>query len=566
MIRKLFTNQFQFNINRNLFINFQSISNNQYSGVTINKRNYCNHGFSNNNNTLTEQQSNIRVRYAPSPTGSLHLGGLRTALFNYLFAKKNNGTFILRIEDTDQSRLVQGSAKNLEDCLNWAGVSYDEGPNKPGECGPYTQSQRLPIYKEYAQKLVDSGHAYHCFCSSERLNSSRINLKNKHSMSLYDRHCLKLTKEEVDEKLKNNESHTIRLKIPSEKVTKFYDLVKGKVQFQNQLIDDQVLMKSDGFPTYHLASVVDDHLMGISHVIRGEEWLNSAPKHIILYEAFGWKPPQMCHVPLLLNSDKSKLSKRQGDVSVDAYIAKGYLPQALVNFVSLLGWTPPTNNTNTNSNNSNTTQQQPSEILLMKDLIDKFSLEDLNKSGSVVNLDRLDWINVQHIRMLMDGQIDKEMLEQVYNDLLKYPNQEILDQKLVNDKEYLEKTMQCVKERVHLVQDFLLLILPFYFRSINYTTDDAKKMKLKVWKNDSYENMQKLIEVFENLQEFSSSNIYNIILKQSDNNTTVSNQLMSNLRYLLLGTPVGGGIPVSISILGKESTIQRLKRGLELNK
>eukprot|EP01133_Synstelium_polycarpum_P012199 gene12199-14277_t len=263
--------------------------------------------------TTFKKQDNVRVRYAPSPTGLMHLGGLRTALFNYLFAKRHGGTFLLRIEDTDQTRYVEGSAQNLDDCLAWAGIPYDEGPKRPiKDIAPYVQN----------------GSAYRCFCSPERLASLRVNSKNKGPVSLYDRACLKLPREEVDRRVANGESHTVRLKIPNtETYTKFNDIVKGNVQFNNQMIDDQILMKSDGFPTYHLASVVDDHLMKISHVIRGEEWLNSTPKHIILYEAFGWKAPVFAHVPLLLNTDKSKLSKRQGDVSVDSYIERVHILQ-----------------------------------------------------------------------------------------------------------------------------------------------------------------------------------------------------------------------------------------------
>ncbi|KAM9971389.1 hypothetical protein ACTFIW_011367 [Dictyostelium discoideum] len=561
----------------------KSTTTNIFSLNFNNKRNYSccssdNHNHNHNhNNENNNNENKIRVRYAPSPTGYLHLGGLRTALFNYLFAKKNNGTFILRIEDTDRTRFVEGSAKSLAGCLEWAGIPYDEGPSRPGECGPYVQSERLPIYKEYAEKLVKSGHAYHCFCSSERLSMSRINLKNQHAMSLYDRHCLKLSEDEIQRKLQSGESHTIRLKIPPG-ITKFTDHVKGTVQFNNQLIDDQVLMKSDGYPTYHLASVVDDHLMGISHIIRGEEWLNSTPKHIILYQAFGWKPPQMVHVPLLLNSDKSKLSKRQGDVSVDSYISKGYLPEALINFVSFLGWSPSSTST------SSTTDQETSskEIFTLKELVESFSLDGINKSGSVVNMERLDWLNVNHIRLQIDDPLKQnEILLKIKNQLLEYfNNNSNIDFKKEIDTEYLLKSINCVKERVHLIEDFNNLLKPFFVDQIDYTTEEAVKMKQKVWKgDDSIRNIEFVIKRLQDLQDFTMANIYKQLQLTCSQDiykdqtqltekelTTKTNQLMSNLRYILLGSPVGGGIPLAIETFGKDKTIKTLLNGLKLNK
>eukprot|EP01132_Coremiostelium_polycephalum_P008334 gene8334-10238_t len=517
------------------------------------------------NESKSKYISEVRVRYAPSPTGLMHLGGLRTALFNYLFAKKSNGTFILRIEDTDQSRYVEGSAKNLEDCLTWAGIPYDEGPSKPGKCGPYTQSQRLDIYKHYAQVLLDKGDAYRCFCTSERLDTARALLKNKNTVTLYDRHCLKLSKEEVERRLANGDSYTVRLKIPSEKSTKFNDIVKGNVNFNNQLIDDQILMKSDGFPTYHLASVVDDHLMGISHIIRGEEWLNSTPKHIILYEALGWEPPIMAHVPLLLNSDKSKLSKRQGDVSVDAYINKGFLPEALINFVALLGWAPQNNDTQ--------------EIFTLKELIDKFTLEGINTSGSVVNLERLDWLNVNHIRRLLD---DPEQSHRIVDKVRELLTSKSIGLDRLDDTQFLVKAIHCVKDRVHRIDDFEQLLSPLYSDSIDYQSNDAKKMKEKVWKDNSYEIVSNIIKELEKIEEneFESKNIYKTLqsvcvkIYQPLQETPMTekeissktNTLMSNLRYLLLGSPVGGGIPNTIEILGKENSIKRLLIGLEKNK
>ncbi|RHY34941.1 hypothetical protein DYB32_000564, partial [Aphanomyces invadans] len=287
----------------------------------------------------------VRVRYAPSPTGYLHLGGLRTALFNYLFAKSHGGDFLMRIEDTDQTRKVEGSVEALTKSLQWCGIHEDEGPTAGGNFGPYVQSERLHVYKSYADTLVEvskTSHEYQSIRSCrwmDRLKSLRDSAARSGSGTMYDRACLGLDQGQIDEKLARGDPHTIRLKVPEGKTT-LKDLVRGYVQFDHSVVDDQVLMKSDGFPTYHLAHVVDDHLMGITHVIRGEEWLSSTPKHLLLYKFLGFRLPEFAHLGLLLNEDRSKLSKRQGDVAVEDFQKKGFLAPALVNFVALLGWNP----------------------------------------------------------------------------------------------------------------------------------------------------------------------------------------------------------------------------------
>lgn len=335
----------------------------------------------------------VRTRFAPSPTGFLHVGGLRTALYAYLFAKKNNGQFLLRIEDTDQKRSVEGAVEAVLRALRWSGIQPDEGVvfeastdivSSQGDCGPYVQSQRLDIYKKHADELIEKGHAYYCFCSSLRLEELR-NYQQKNNLSPgYDGNCRNLNPEEVANKLKKNPTSTIRLKMPKEGETKFHDLIRGEVVFKNELIDDQVLVKSDGFPTYHLAVVVDDHYMKITHATRAEEWLPSTPKHIQLYKYFGWEIPEFGHLPQLVNKDRTKLSKRQGDVAVEDYIKNGYLPEAMINFVAFLGWNPGTEK----------------EIYSLQELIQDFSLEKVGKSGSYFNLEKLDWYNQQYIKKL----------------------------------------------------------------------------------------------------------------------------------------------------------------------
>ena len=326
----------------------------------------------------------VRVRFAPSPTGYLHLGSLRTALFNYLFARHHNGKFILRIEDTDQSRKVEGAVENLINILNEMGLNYDEGPGVGGEFGPYFQSERLDIYKKYCDELLASGHAYYAFETAEELDEMRKVQQMQGKQTMYDRRARVLTENEVNEKLASGIPYVIRLKVPLDSEIRFTDIIRGNVKIDTNLVDDQVLLKSDGFPTYHLANVIDDHLMQITHIIRGEEWLTSVPKHIILYNAFGWEVPQMAHVPLILNPDKTKLSKRQGDVATEDYLKKGYLKEALLNFMALLGWNPG--------------DGEEKEIFTKAELIEKFTIERVNSAGAVFNVEKLNWMNGEYIK------------------------------------------------------------------------------------------------------------------------------------------------------------------------
>lgn len=324
----------------------------------------------------------VKTRFAPSPTGFLHVGGLRTALYNYLFARQQGGRFVLRIEDTDQRRKVPGAVENLIQTLCWAGIVPDEGPEVGGPDGPYIQSQRLTIYRQYAHQLVAAGHAYYCFCTPARLEELKAWQVAHHQQPRYDQHCRHLTPDEVESRLNAGLPAVVRMKIPTQGVVTVNDLIRGTIAFPCDQLDDQVLLKSDGYPTYHLANVVDDHLMHITHVIRGEEWLPSTPKHCLLYDYLGWDKPQFAHLSLLLNPDKSKLSKRQGDVAVEDYRRQGYLPEALINYLALLGWNP----------------GDEREIFSLDDLIREFSLERVGKSGAIFNLEKLRWMNGYYIR------------------------------------------------------------------------------------------------------------------------------------------------------------------------
>lgn len=333
----------------------------------------------------------VRVRFAPSPTGYLHIGGLRTALYNYLFAKQQQGTFLLRIEDTDQTRLVPGAVEGLIQAMAWAGVTHTEGPvlqsdgtvTEVGDDGPYVQSARLPIYQAHIDQLLEKDHAYYCFCSKERLEQLREEQKESGETPRYDGRCRSISLEEARRRAAEGESHVIRMKLPENRDVTFEDLVLGVVTVNTSDLDDQVLVKADGYPTYHFAVIVDDHGMGITHVIRGQEWLPSTPKHALLYDFFGWEAPKFVHLPNILNADKKKLSKRQGDVAVEDFRTKGYLPEALVNYVALLGWSPEDN----------------AEFFTMDELVQRFSLERVSKSGGVFDVNKLNWMNGHYIRL-----------------------------------------------------------------------------------------------------------------------------------------------------------------------
>lgn len=326
----------------------------------------------------------VRVRLAPSPTGDVHIGTIWIAQFNWLFAKQNNGKFIVRLEDTDQKRLVEGSIEKIYDALNWYGLTPDEGPEQGGPFAPYVQSQRLELYKQYAEQLINQGSAYYCFCTAERLTEVRAAQEAAKKPPRYDKHCAKLDHNESAKRVAAGESHVVRLNVPITGAITFHDLIRGDVTFRYDQVDDSVLLKSDGFPTYHLAVVVDDHLMEISHVIRGEEWLSSAPKHLLLYERFGWTPPAFAHLPLILGTDKKKLSKRHGATSALSFRELGYLPETMQNFLALMGWHP----------------KGDVETLTRTEVIEQFSLDEINPSGAVFDQTKLDWLNGWYIRQL----------------------------------------------------------------------------------------------------------------------------------------------------------------------
>ena len=476
----------------------------------------------------------IRTRFAPSPTGYLHVGGLRTALYNYLFAKKNSGKFILRIEDTDRARYVDGATENLIATLKWAALNFDEGIGTGGDFGPYLQSQRLNIYKEQADLLIKENKAYYCFCSQERLAELRKKLDKEGLQPKYDKNCLNLSKEEIEKKLKDQSSYVVRLNVkPNENII-IDDAIRGRVEFNSDTVDDQILIKSDGYPTYHLANVVDDHLMKITHVIRGEEWLTSTPKHILLYDYFGWEKPVFAHLPLLLNPDRTKLSKRQGDVAVEDYKAKGYLKEALINFVALLGWTA----------------GDDREFYYLYELVENFSLERVNKSGAVFNIEKLNWLNAEHLRKKPDTEILKLLKEELSNS--KYIENNYTD-------DYLLKIIEAMKERVSFVKEFIVKSPYFFEAPAKY--DEA--VVSKRWKDKSAELMKKLIEKFQMFEKPAKED-YENILKETAAELRVGNgQLIHPLRLAVSGMGAGPGVFDIVDIIGKEETIKRINKAIE---
>jgi glutamyl-tRNA synthetase len=352
---------------------------------------------------MPEQSSDVRVRIAPSPTGAPHVGTAYVAVFNLAFARKHDGDFVLRIEDTDRERSKQEYEERIIDGLQWLNLDWDEGPDRGGPCGPYRQSERLDLYREHAQKLLDDDRAYECFCSEERLEQVRERQKKEGKQIGYDGHCRSLSDEERQQRKEDGESFVIRLKAPEKDETTFEDRIRGEISFDNEQLDDQVLLKSDGFPTYHLANVVDDHHMNISHVMRAEEWISSTAKHILLYDAFGWEPPVFAHLPLLRNEDESKISKRENPVSILWYREHGYLPDALVNFLSLMGFSMP----------------DESELYSFDRLVEEFSFDRLRTTGPVFDMEKLEWVNGNYIRDLDENTLAEHLVDGGFLDATK---------------------------------------------------------------------------------------------------------------------------------------------------
>jgi nondiscriminating glutamyl-tRNA synthetase len=475
----------------------------------------------------------VRVRFAPSPTGYVHLGSLRTALYNYLFARQHNGRFILRVEDTDQARHTEGAVENLLTTLEWAGLDYDEGPLIGGPHSPYFQSERRLIYVQSADELLGRGAAYRCFCSEERLKKLRAGQAARNEPQKYDGHCRNIDPAEAGQRARS-EPFVIRMRIPEDGETVVEDVIRGRVAFQNQQLDDQVLIKSDGYPTYHLANVVDDHRMQITHVIRGEEWLLSTPKHVLLYQYFGWKMPVFAHLPLLLNLDRSKLSKRQGDVAVEDYRAAGYLPDALVNFVALLGWN----------------RGDDQEIFTRGELIESFSLERVGKAGAVFNREKLDWMNGMYIRNLE---------EEAYCDLaLAELRKAGLD---AGNPDLNRKIVLAVRNSLNRFGEISSQTAPFFADRVSAYSPDADEW---IKKDTSIRIFKSLLGALNNVDNLDNEK-FRVIMKQVQEESGVKGKdLWMPVRSALTGMTGGPELPVVIEILGKDKLIKFINQAMEL--
>jgi glutamyl-tRNA synthetase len=459
----------------------------------------------------------IRTRIAPSPTGYPHIGTIYQSLFDYVFAKKNNGHFIIRIEDTDRERFVPDAEEKLYNALDWVNLTEDESPRKDGPYKPYRQSERLEIYQKYALELLEKDHAYYCFCTKDRLDELRNTLQQEKQIIMYDKHCRSLSQNEVEEKLKQQTPHVIRMKIPEDTTIVCEDLIRGKILFDSKIVDDQVIIKSDGFPTYHLAAVIDDHLMEITHVLRGEEWLPSLPKHWLLYEFFNWQPPYFYHMATLRNPDKSKLSKRQGHTNISWYQEEGYLADAIINFLALLGWTHP----------------DEKEIFAISEFIEKFDFANIHKAGPIFDLTKLKWMNQQYIMMKSDEEL-KNAIKNFYPPANKL------------SEEILHKLIPLVKSRMETLKDFDALTTMFYTSPL--PTHDEKEKSIT----------QHLLTELEKIDDWNKETIFRVF-------KTLLLQYKIRMPYfytLLTGKENGLPLPETLEIFGKENTVDRLKHKL----
>ena len=498
----------------------------------------------------------IRVRFAPSPTGPLHIGGVRTALFNYLFAKKHGGSFILRIEDTDQNRYVEGAEDYIINALNWSGIPFDEGPGKDGGFGPYRQSERKALYREYAEELVANGKAYYAFDSAETLDFHRKDHENQGKTFIYNWHnrlklnnSLSLSEKETQSKLDHGEDYVIRFKTPEDEVIELEDIIRGKIQIDTNILDDKVLFKSDGMPTYHLANIVDDHLMQISHVIRGEEWLPSLALHQLLYNAFGWQAPEFAHLPLIMKpTGKGKLSKRDGEKmgfpvfplswgDSIGYREAGYYPQALVNFLALLGWNPGTEQ----------------ELFSLDELITAFSLDRVHKGGARFDPEKTKWYNHQYLQQQNDDHLAERFVLKL-NELAKSANFSS-NIGLIRVK----RIVSLIKERASFENEFWELSEFFFVAPDAYD----EKAIMKQWKEDTPEILGELCSVLSALADFTTAAISEKVKAWIADKGISFGKVMPPLRLVIVGAMKGPDLFEIMDILGKEACIDRIEQAVK---
>ncbi len=476
----------------------------------------------------------IRTRFAPSPTGYMHIGNLRTALYEYLIAKSQKGKFILRIEDTDQERFVEGAIDIIYNTLKLTGLHYDEGPDIGGEYGPYIQSQRMGIYMDYAKELVEKGQAYYCFCTKERLEALKTSNKEGEAFSKYDRHCLHLSSEQVQKNLDAGMPFVIRQKMPTEGTTTFHDVVYGDITVENAELDDQILMKADGFPTYNFANVVDDHLMKITHVVRGSEYLSSTPKYSLLYEAFGWEAPVYVHLPAVMRDAHNKLSKRHGDKSFEDLVKEGFLVEAIVNYIALLGWSPSDNK----------------ELFTLKELEKAFDINGLSKSPSIFDIKKLTWMNGEYIKA-MEADTFYRTIESRLKDAVK------------NTALDLKKIAALLQKRLETLNDIARLV-DFFDTLPEYSTELYIHKKMKTTEEIALSSLKASLPVLEQLSDWNETTIHDTLMSLVQELGIKNGQLLWPIRTALSGesTSPGGAMELA-DILGKEESLSRIKIGIE---
>ncbi len=483
----------------------------------------------------------IRVRYAPSPTGYQHIGGIRTALFNYLFARVNKGDFILRIEDTDQTRYFDGALEDIFETFKWLGIDYDEGPVKEGPYKPYFQSKRTELYKKFAQELINKNCAYYCYCDSDRLERVKKEQTEKKEAHVgYDRHCRNLSPEEIKKLNDKNPNPVIRLKVPLEGKTTFNDILFGSIEVENSTLQDFVLLKSDGFPTYHLANIVDDHLMEISHVLRAQEWIPSTPNHILLYQAFEWTPPEFCHLPMVLGEDGKKLSKRHGSTQVKDFIDKGYLPEAIINFIVLLGWA----------------FDDKQEIFSLAELRKCFDIKKINKSSAIFDYSKLNWFNGQYIR-------NKSLVELLELTLPFYQEKGLISQNPTEEElDFLKKVIPLIQERIEFINeapdksDFMFGEVPDYKAweaIIPKKTDKETVIKIL---NDSK-------EILKNLGIESNEDLQHTLYELSTKYNVKAGAVFMPVRIAITGTNKSPELFPVMEVLGKERVKKRIEEAIK---
>jgi len=480
----------------------------------------------------------VRVRFAPSPTGRPHVGGIRTAMFNWLMARHTGGRFVLRIEDTDVTRKVEGAVEYIMDGLKWLGLDWDEGPDVGGDYGPYYQSQRLDLYRQAAERLVKQGDAYYCYCSPERLVEMRKEQVARKQPPGYDRHCRDLTPQERARKEAGGIVPVVRFKVPLEGQTKFTDLIYGDVTFEHSTIDDFVLLKSDGYPTYHLANVVDDHAMEISHVIRGEEWVSSTPRHLLIYGALGYDPPQYVHHPLIVGPDRAKLSKRHGGVSILEFRKHGYLPETMFNFLALIGWS----------------LDDKTELMTRQELIDNFSLERIGKTGAIFNRDKLDWMNGVYIRSLD--------IEDFTQRVLPFLEQGLPPQvKRPLDIDYVRRMMPLIQERTKMLTQVPGLVRFFFVDKLDY--DPTLLIARNMTPESTLAALDASSQRLSKLSIFTEESLETLLRPLAEELGLKAGQLFSVLRTAVTGETATPPLFQTMAVLGRERCLRRIDEALE---